>query len=76
MTEIHLNPGAWESLRDMSEAFVSACHEYREKAVPAPYGGIRQDPAKVSDMLKRALDGLVSSNGKRKPPVKKEAQAG
>lgn len=75
-TEAHLSPGALEDLQRLSEEFFAACGEYREKVVPSPYGDLRQDPDKVSDMLKRALDGLVSSNGKRKPPAKKEAKTG
>lgn len=71
MTEIHLNPGGWETLRYMSEEFVGSCSEYREKVVPSPYGGIKQDPANVVDILARALDGLVAGNGKRKAPAKK-----
>lgn len=70
-TEAHLSPGDLEDLKRLSDEFFTACGEYREKAVPSPYGGIRQDPAKVSDMLKRALDGLVASNGNRRPPTRK-----
>ncbi|MDK3016552.1 hypothetical protein [Pseudodonghicola flavimaris] len=76
MTEVCLSPGDLEDLQRLSEEFVAACGEFREKAVPAPFGGIRQDPAKVSDMLKRALDAMVSSNGKRRPPAKKSRSPG
>lgn len=73
LTEAWLSPGDLEALRELSAEFVAACGEYREKLVPAPYGEVKADPVRAADLLRRALDALVSGNGKRKP-VRKPAE--
>jgi len=71
LTMAPFSPGDLEALREMSAEFVAASHEYREKSAPAPYGGVRADPATVSEQLQRGLDALIRANGKRRQRLPK-----
>lgn len=61
-----LAPGDYEALRRLSVEYVVACNRYRHTIMPPPFGAPLVDRNAAQEVMRRALDALVSSNGRRR----------